>query len=140
MAFCLMRMLRSPFWRCFLFFIACLAIASGRVYGQPAGVTRELYAGIQGSTIPELTNAPSFPGRPDAVFLESAFEAPVNFSDNYGQRMRALLVPPATGSYVFYIASDDNSVLYLSTDATPANKTVIAYEASWAGPRAWNTH
>src|ERR1041384_4252154 len=49
-----------------------------------------------------------------------------NIGDNYGQRMRALLIPPATGQYVFWIASDDNSILYLSSDEDPAHKVPIA--------------
>ena len=50
-------------------------------------------------------------------FVESA-EDPPNSGDNYGQRMRALLLPPVTGSYVFWIAADDGSALFLSTDSS----------------------
>jgi hypothetical protein len=56
----------------------------------------------------------------------STFETPLNTADNYGQRLRALVVPPTTGSYVFWIASDDQSILYLSPDESPANKLPIA--------------
>ncbi len=116
--------------------VLCVSIA----HGQSSGVVRELYTGIAGGSIPGLTNSANFPSNPTEVFLEAAFEAPSNFSDNYGQRMRALLTPPVSGSYVFWIASDDNSLLYLSTDETPAHKTVIASETSWAGSRQWNWH
>ena len=54
--------------------------------------------------------------------------------------MRALLVPPVTGNYVFWISSDDNSVLYLSTDADPAHKAQIATVTSWTNSRQWNTY
>lgn len=105
-----------------------------------SGVVREVYTGLSGGTIPDLTNSPSFPNNPTDIFLDPTFEAPNNFADYYGQRVRALVVPPVSGSYTFWIASDDNSVLYLSSDETPAHKTPIAYESSWAGWRAWNTH
>src|SRR2546427_8593654 len=104
------------------------------------GILREAYYNISGSAVANLTSAPNFPARPDEEFIENAFEAPSNFADNYGQRMRALLVPPVTGSYVFWISSDDNSVLYLSTDADPAHKVPIASVTSWTNSRQWNTY
>src|SRR2546427_5509566 len=104
------------------------------------GILREVYYNISGSAVANLTSAPNFPARPSEEFVENAFEAPSNFADNYGQRMRALLVPPVTGNYVFWISSDDNSVLYLSTDADPAHKAQIASVTSWTNSRQWNTY
>jgi hypothetical protein len=116
-----------------------LACTAGAL-AQSNGVLREVYYNIAGGAVADLTNAPSFPNNPDETFIESAFEAPSNFADNYGQRMRALLLPPATGSYVFWIATDDNGALFLSQDANPAHKVLIAYESSWVNPRQWNAH
>src|SRR5262249_42208439 len=48
--------------------------------------------------------------------------------DNYRDQMLALLSPPVTGAYTFYIVSDDSSTLYLSTDDNPAHKVAIARE------------
>src|ERR1044071_622445 len=113
--------------------LTCSALA------QTNGDLRQVYSNIAGSAVSDLLNAPAFPSRPNEEFIESAFEAPVNFADSYGQRMRALLVPPTTGSYVFWVSSDDNSVLYLSTDADPAHKVQIASVTSWTNPLQWNT-
>src|SRR5882672_4969030 len=109
-----------------------------QVTGQTNGVLRELYSNLTGGSLPDLTNAAKFPNSPDAVFLESTFEAPANFADNYGQRMRALLVPPTTGSYVLWISGDDISALYRSTDESPANRVQIASVNSWSNSREWN--
>jgi len=38
---------------------------------------------------------------------------------------------------VFYMAADDNAVLYLSTDEDPAHKVLIATEPEWGGFREW---
>src|SRR5437867_3899807 len=119
-----------------LFFILFAASA----WSQTNGIVREVYYNINGNAVSDLLNAPAFPARPSEEFIESAFEAPSNFADNYGQRMRALLVPPATGSYVFWIASDDNSALYLSSDEDPAHKVKIASVTSWTNSRQWNTY
>jgi len=137
-------LMSSGSWPCLVRFLLTFALVAGSILApspgqaQPSGVARELYLNLPGSSLPDLTNSSKYPANPDAVFLESAFEAPHDFTDNYGQRMRALLVPPVTGSYTFYIASDDNSILFLSSDETPAHKIAIAYEAAWTSWRQWS--
>src|SRR6266496_1025700 len=126
---------RTKFLRPVLAFL--LWFATGAFAQSSNGILREVYYNISGSAVANLTSAPNFPGRPDEEFIENAFEAPSNFADNYGQRMRALLVPPVTGAYVFWIASDDNSALYLSTDEDPAHKMQIASVNSWTSSREW---
>lgn len=104
--------------------------------GQTYGILREVWSGIGGTTLPDLTNTAAFPASPSVEsLLTNGFEAPVDWADSYGTRLRALLVPPVTGVYSFAIASDDNGVLYLSTDDSPANKVVIATVNSWSSSR-----
>lgn len=55
------------------------------------------------------------------------FESPANSGDGFGERLRAFVIPPATGSYVFSIASDEWSDLFLSSDESPANRVRIAF-------------
>ena len=55
-------------------------------FAQSNGVLREVYYNIGGNAVANLTSAPNYPSRPDEEFIESAFEAPSNFADNYGQR------------------------------------------------------
>jgi hypothetical protein len=43
-------------------------------------------------------------------------------NDQYGQRIRGYIIPSTTATYYFYIASDDNGQLWLSSDYNPANK------------------
>ncbi len=125
--------------RTVLLILLSLGLSGARVPGQSNGVLREVYLNAGGGSIPGLTNAPAYPNSPsfDGI-LTTAFEAPSDVLDNYGQRLRALLIPPITGSYVFYLASDDNGELYLSTDDTPAHKTRIAWVAAWTSSREWN--
>jgi len=103
---------------------AAITFLVSPVAAQPAnGITREVYANIGGSSIPDLTNNPAFPNFPSIeAVLTNSMDCPVDFMENYGTRLRALVVPPTTGAYTFWVASDDQSVLYLSTDSTPANK------------------
>ena len=108
------------------------------VRAQQGGILREVFTGIPGSSIDDLLNAASFPGNPTSTnIVTDFFEAPSGFDDNYGQRMAGFLVPPVTGDYLFWISSDDQSLLYLSTDETPANKQVIASVSNWTDSREW---
>ncbi len=102
------------------------------------GVLREVYSNIGGNSVADLTSHPSYPGSPSLETIQPTFEAPNEFSDNYGQRMRALLIPPVTGSYTFWIASDDGGALYLSTNEDPANRILIATVNAWTASREWN--
>ena len=122
--------------------------ASGVVWGSSAGlwaqssngVLREVYLNAGGGSIPGLTNSANYPDNPSLdEILTNAFEAPTDWADSYGQRCRALVLPPITGSYVFYIATDDNGELWLSTDETPAHKQRIAWVGGWTGARQWLT-
>jgi hypothetical protein len=101
------------------------------------GLWREVYAGIAGDLIADLTNHASFPDHPTSVeILTNYFAAPVNVDDNYGQRIRAWVVPPRTGLYTFWISSANESLLYLSGDNQPGNKVVIAGLTAGAVPRS----
>lgn len=57
--------------------------------------------------------------------------------NNYSERLSGWFVPPATDYYVFFLCSDDDSDLFLSTDVTPGNKTIIAQENAWSNSREW---
>ena len=51
--------------------------------------------------------------------------------------MRTFVVPPTNGDYVFWIASDDTSDLFVSTDETPAHKALVAYVSTWTPSEDW---
>ena len=122
---------------CLGMFCALVLFSSWRAEAQSNGVLREVYFNIPGNAVADLTGHVSFPNSPGLETIQPTFEAPVDFSDNYGQRMRAQVVPPLTGNYVFWIAGDDNCALYLSTTADPAQKVQIATVNTWTSSREW---
>jgi hypothetical protein len=101
------------------------------------GVLREVFTGIGGGAVSDLTNNAAFPCCPTIESIQPTFEAPSDFADNYGTRMRALVRAPLSGQYTFWIASDDNSTLFLSTSADPAKKAPIAWVTGATGSREW---
>jgi len=101
------------------------------------GLLREVYTNILGGTVDSLLASPSYPGNPGSTTTASEFEAPDSPGDSFGQRLRGYLEAPQTGAYIFYIASDDGSRLYLSTDEKPENMQQIAEVFSFTDPRNW---
>jgi len=115
-------------------------VPTGPVVPSTGSILREYWTGISGWAVSDLTSSPDFPDNPSGSNLPTSFEAPTNWADNYGTRIRGHLHPPTTGSYTFWIASDDSSELWLSTSENPANKTKIAYAPSWTSPREWTKY
>jgi hypothetical protein len=83
-------------------------------------------------------------GTPNYVAAIPAFEAAVDNPSggnmvNYTRRISGLFIPATTGNYVFFVNSDDNSALFISTDANSANKYEICTENGWSNPWQWTT-
>jgi hypothetical protein len=76
---------------------------------------------------------------PDVRTVLNSFEAPNGVADNYAQRVSGLFVPPVDGNYIFFVCSDDDSDLFLSSDSNPANKSLIASESAWSNALQWTT-
>ncbi|MCX8109525.1 MAG: PA14 domain-containing protein, partial [Verrucomicrobiae bacterium] len=105
------------------------------------GILREVWEGIGGTDLASLTNSPAFPNNPTSTnYVTDYFEAPVDVLDNYGQRMHGYVIPPKTGAYTFWIASDDEGALFLSTDDNPANARLIARVPGWTSSREWTKY
>ena len=85
-----------------------------------------------GSTVDILTSDPDYPGNPDLVTAVYSFNSRDAFPDDsheqYGASMEGFLTPEKSGSYRFFVYSDDASQFSLSTDETPANLAMIAEE------------
>lgn len=102
------------------------------------GVMMDTWTGISGNSTSTMTGLASYPDSPDASELRTTFEAPSNRGVSFGTRMHALLVPPTTGDYTFWIASDDDSQLFLSSDRHEENKTQIANVSGYTASQQWD--
>ena len=101
-----------------------------------SSISREVWTGVNGTTVANIPVGAT----PNIANTLSSFEAPSNWSDNYGTRLRGYVTAPATGDYTFWIASDDNSELWLSSNDNPANKLKIASVLDYTDPRQWNKY
>ena len=113
----------------------------GNAVGQPTGeFLFEHWMGIGGVQVADLTGDARYPDNPDDGELRTAFEAAVDWADNYGTRARGYLYPPADGDYTFWISGDDYIHLYLSTDDDPANAVLIAEVPGWTSYLQWDKY
>jgi hypothetical protein len=104
----------------------------------PGNILHELWLNVNGFNVEDLVKSPAFQGKPSVTSLRDAFEGPRDIAEMYGTRMRGFLHPPVTGNYVFWIATDDDGQLFLSTDDTAMKKRLIANCPPAAGFRDWN--
>lgn len=102
---------------------------------------------LSGFYLPLLYESGKFPDEPDTVAYYPYFEwnasgniqtMPGVYGDDYGAQMAGYFYPPVSGDYVFWISSDASGSLYLSSDANPANRKLIAREEIWSAPRSWD--
>lgn len=107
--------------------------AAGATFEGSGTITYERWNDIPGELV-ELVpvNEP-----PDVTMEVPKFQAPDDVGQDFSARMRGVLTAPATGDYVFWISSDDNSELNLSSDEDPANKLRIAHVT---GSPAWTDY
>ncbi len=110
------------------------------VRGAVRQVIRNLPTSV-GTSLVNVKNLASFRDRLfDETTLLPALETPVNEGDWYAQRIRALVVPPISGEYTFWIAADDAAELWLGTDDKETSARRIAWLDSWAPSKSWETH
>jgi len=103
-------------------------------------ILREIWQNITptGTAISLLYNWPDFPNNPTSSDMLTEFATDPSW-DQYGGRIHGWLYVPVSGAgdYTFYITSDDNGQLWLSTDEDPANAQLIAQETGSRGLYAW---
>jgi len=94
---------------------------------------------IGGTTLDALQSDQRFiDNKPDQTTYLYAADMPADKYDNYGARLSTLFIPPVTADYTFYISSDDQGSLSLSTDETVAKLTEIATVQSWSSTHQWD--
>jgi hypothetical protein len=102
--------------------------ATPNIPGAGTGaILREWWSGISGTAVSDLTSNVNYPDNSTGRELITKLQGPTNWADDYGTSIRGYVIPPVDGNYIFWIASDANSELWLSTNNNPANVVLIAY-------------
>ncbi len=92
-------------------------------------------AALAGTDVPTLEADPNYVANiPDMVSYTAGFNTRSVFLDDthdqYGVRLSGWITPSVPGDYNFYLASDDASQLWISTDDTEGNLLLQAEETS----------
>ncbi|HEY9250179.1 MAG TPA: PA14 domain-containing protein, partial [Rariglobus sp.] len=92
----------------------------------PGVVVLEQWNDLTGSEISVLTNSTQFPSQPATKTLLGSVSAGADAGDNYGRRIRGLLLPPVTGDYQFWVSGDYHVELWLSPTDSPFDRMLAA--------------
>ena len=115
-----------------------LATGASAAIVQGKAVTEYWFGEGIGAALSSLTSCVDFPNSPaSAALLDNLDQPDVAAWDYFGQRIRAWIIPPGTGDYTFWAASDDDSQVFLSTDDTEANKVMICSVSGWGNYQDW---
>jgi signal peptidase I len=114
-----------------------MTFANCEYTGTPSTGHSVGFSSWQGFSGTALTDIPTYASATTTTTVDS-METPVDRGDNLGSRLQAYLTPPASGNYTFWMASDDNGRLFLSTNADPANRVAIASVPGYAASEAWD--
>jgi len=112
---------------------ATLTVLGDAVF-VPGSLKEERFNGTSRQAV-EIGNV----GAPEFLGTLTAFSAGVDVADNFTRRVSGLFVPQTAGNYVFFVCSDDDSDLFISTDDQPANKRLVAQEQGWSAALQWHT-
>jgi endo-1,4-beta-xylanase len=88
---------------------------------------REVWAGIPGTTVADLTSNPAYPGSPTSGAYLASLQTPAGAGPaDYGERLRGTVTAPQTGAYTFWVEGDAEAQLFLSNADGPANRRLLA--------------
>jgi autotransporter-associated beta strand protein len=107
------------------------AIATG-------GLWREVFTGIGGNAVSNMTENAKFPFFADSSGVITSAASPSSFADSYGQRWTGWIRPQVSGNYRFYLSSDDDSELWLSPNELPTEAVRILTLSGYTNEKQWS--
>lgn len=110
---------------------AVLTLAAPQCVGALGSITKQLWTGISGSAVADLTASANYPNTPNATTYPTQLRGPLNECNNCGNRVRGYIIAPESGVYRFTATSDDASIFYLSLNADPRYARLMCTVPSW---------
>jgi hypothetical protein len=125
-------------------FVSVLGLAgsAGAAVGDKGNILFEWFDATTGSNLNQAVDGrnANYPLKPSQVDYLTVLQGPTTRGNNYMTRVRGYLYPPETGDYTFWTSSDDHSRVWLSTDADPANKKLVAEVSGSTSALQWTKY
>jgi PA14 domain len=106
--------------------------------GDSGRLTREVWENVPGMALSSFTGSPRYFQAPDAVTTVVGAAVPQDIGNKFASRIRGYITAPVTGAYTFWIASDDESELRLSSSASKLGRARVASVVNWVDPFDWD--
>lgn len=105
--------------------------------GLPGYLSFDAWNDLSGSGVSDLVHSQKFYQNSDTSgFLLGASNV-LNL-ENYGSRMKGLIVPPVSGSYTFWVAGDDSVEMWLSSDDRKFSMQKVAWSEAATAVNSWD--
>lgn len=111
--------------------------AVNRLIEVTGSASLQIWQGPKGSRVADFFGTPAA-DKPPASSGSLSLLKYSGRGENYAARVRGFLIPPQSGDYTFWIASDDGSELWLSPTAEPEKKTRVAYITDFVPQGHWS--
>jgi len=108
------------------------------------GLFRDYWTGVPGSSVTDIPVGTTPTGADTVARFEATGwtdpSVTTALGNEYGQLIYGFLTPPQTGSYTFWVASDDSSELYISSDSNPGNAVLVASVSGYTSQYQWDKY
>jgi len=101
-----------------------------------AGLLREVWTGVAGNRLDGFFANPGLRAPDSAVIVADAIFA--DNRENHASRLRGWAVPPASGSYTFWVEGDDETELWIAPSGRPEDTVRIAAVPEWTQTKEWD--
>jgi len=106
----------------------------------PGAMVDESWWNIPGGTLRDVKESTRLLAVPDRRRAIPSAAGDTYIGETYGRRLRGYVTAPVTGDYRFWVASDDASELYLSTDESKFNRERIASIHDYVAVNEWDLY
>ena len=118
------------------------AVISGAYLSEPAtgAVLYQRWNRVRGNKIINLTESVNYPDSPSEEHWITQLDVPEYRSKISGARLSGYLLPPLSGEYIFWIASNGFGEFHLSSDFDETNKRLVAAVPGSSAYQQWNKY
>jgi hypothetical protein len=114
----------------------CLAASAGAQTLVPGLVKHETWTTNSLAQVEAGTQSPTV--STNITYNLTSWDAgDVDLGFNYADRLISEFTVDTTGAYDFWVASDNESAVFLAIDDNPTNKVMIAQQPEWSTARQW---